>query len=445
MTTDWFVDNASRAFPFVMGAVGNPDGTALQVALPLYAIVDAQLLFGPTVAFDTAANRVYLASVSRDGNDLDFTWRYNATSDLLLSDRLIVMTVTASDAHQVVTASYGIPTSGGLDCTDDISWELQLVFGPLLSRLDEWIADGETIDAVDDEVYFEPGCIQSLYRQHVRSINLANAARTRAEADEDCEALDWPLDAQDYYVQQTCLNGNLRFQEGFNSSIEVNAAANRIIFNARPGAGRGEVCEEPAITPDEMPPANRSTLDGGLRCDEVLRSLNGISGKSLPFLAGTGVQVEAVPNENKLIVTVGVGSSAGCRSIETGDEDLDCNSSAAAATTTTSDACDSDNAPRWIWFGEWFLTAYSPAVDSCPDSCKPIPPTTAGTYYGEVRRGACGPLDYCGTAPQYEWASGPYPARGWYPLEYTCLSPCTSYPPATDGDYDGEIRIGTCE
>lgn len=67
--------------------------------------------------------------------------------------------------------------------------------------------------------------------------------------------------------------------------------------------------------------------------------------------------------------------------------------------------------------------------------CSP-PPTSEGT--------SAGTTSDCGVPQLFQWNEGPIPARGWYPLDYTCLSPCVGYPPDRDGAYQDEIAEGLC-
>lgn len=94
----------------------------------------------------------------------------------------------------------------------------------------------------------------------------------------------------------------------------------------------------------------------------------------------------------------------------------------------------------WSSPGPGYPTA--PDITATAASCGDPPPTPTPTDTGtETGSGTATPD--CGSPQSFEWSTGPFPARGWYPLTYTCT--CSGLPPARDGAYQGEVADGTCE
>lgn len=395
-TTDWFVDNGARAYPFLSSALDAPAVHSLAARMPLDTVLDAQVIFGVDFAYDAATYTVWLYSVERVGADeLTFTWRVTAPADDILGGYAyeVVNTITVDGTIQESRSDIN-PITDESPCGTTTTWEMQLIFGPMTPEsLDSWIEPDETIISDPDELAIEPGCVQSLYAHYSRAVALSNAGRTRATADNG-DDLTWLVPEQPYYTAADCLDGAIRFVDGHNAAVDINATSNSITLNARVGAGAGEACEEIARYDGDIPPAERDTLDGGLRCNEVLRSFNGLPGRSVVIQAGDGVRVDARPDEHKLVITVGVSSSAGCHVIS---DDEVADSIACAEAAAIEEACAVSNLlipgnvgawycqqGRWVFLGS-----------NCVEGQRPINPAAYGVICGseEFPEGACHAAD----------------------------------------------------
>ena len=176
---------------------------------------------------------------------------------------------------------------------------------PLVSLLD---SDEE----ISGEAIVEPALLQILADTYVRSLNLANADRTRYLSPVGCPGESWLNPPQPLYVRETCLAGNLRFVEGFNVSIRQNDFDNSLSFDAAIGAGAGEPCNEVQVYDGEEPPADSLFLTGGPSCSEVVRSLNGAAGPLLQLAADDGAAIKFDLDRHRVTIDVDLHSLAVC-------------------------------------------------------------------------------------------------------------------------------------
>ena len=161
----------------------------------------------------------------------------------------------------------------------------------------------------------EPATIQSMVGSYVRTVNIANAERTRSTSPDECRDHCWSFPLKEHYVESACLEGVIRVKPGYNSNIYQEAHDNKLILGARPGAGEGISCGPVSLTSAEAPPDDRSTLDGGLTCDEVVRSINGVGKQFFTITGGSGVVVSTVPEEHKIVIDVDLRSLVACISL----------------------------------------------------------------------------------------------------------------------------------
>jgi hypothetical protein len=140
----------------------------------------------------------------------------------------------------------------------------------------------------------------------VVSLNVANADRTRAEAPSGCPEYRWSFPTGQYYVNAECLQGEVVFRSGYNVAISQNRTNNSLNFAALINAGLGEVCEELKLFPYETPPigATNGLLGGDFRCNETLRTINGLAGPELNFIAGVGVTILPDSEPHVLLIDI---------------------------------------------------------------------------------------------------------------------------------------------
>lgn len=293
----FFNDNLYRSYPLV------PDPTT---PVPTYAVVDFGCTFFPGAGFNPETDSVYLAELRKISSFIEFEFQTTATA---LANKSLIFRFNTTDPefttgladisveHIGATSVYTIEPLAQ-DCDIEPVWSGYMTIGDVAQLT------AQITTAISGTFTVEPSRVQSQQQAYVRSLTLYNADRTRATTTTDCKAICWPFTVADYYLVASCLSGNVSFKEGYNCEIRQDAAINTISINAYVGAGEGEVCETPAVTSDEEAPVNRTTLDGALKCSEVVRSINGAGGRQFTIRGMEGVTITPVPTEHKLVVNV---------------------------------------------------------------------------------------------------------------------------------------------
>lgn len=201
------------------------------------------------------------------------------------------------------------------DCPDEPVWEGYLVTGPL-DDLAALIPPGCSLITPDNNTVVEPSRVQSLVKHYVRTLNLANDDRTRADAPDGCPELEYPFQTDMTYVQRECLVGDIRIKAGYNAVIFQDSFENSITIAAGVGAGEGEPCAEVPLFPEETTANGKTTLDGASKCNEVLRSINGVGGRILSLIGGPGVTITENPGASQIVIDIDMGGLAVCYSDE---------------------------------------------------------------------------------------------------------------------------------
>lgn len=348
-------DNRFRAYPFLRGEVG-VSGSGAIANVPNDVIVDAGFTMGLESGYVEGEHSVWLSSVTRSGTTLTFVFEsdapglfnrpltftrninggeyqleyqdaiaevYDSESDSLFDAGLVddELFLSLTDGEWLLVTGSWYVTGDGSDisasfsydgddeCDADPLWSGFLVTG----RFDDFtIADASSWTG--DVAVVEPATIVSLVNSYVSTVNVGNADRTRVDAAEGCPEMSWayPVGEDVVHIQQTCLTGGIRFKAGYNAEIEQDNAQNQIIIGADVGAGEGVPCDEIPLFPAETPPEGSTLYEGGPRCNEVLRSINGMGGQLLRILSGTGVNITEVPAQNKLIMDFDMRGLAVC-------------------------------------------------------------------------------------------------------------------------------------
>ena len=191
--------------------------------------------------------------------------------------------------------------------TDEIA---ELVASRIIGAV--WVPGAVTVSLVEGPAYVEPSRIRNLEASYVRSLVVANDPRTRADVVEGCADLCFSYEPR-VCVSCDCIAGAVRFVEGYNSQIRIDLQANAIVFDAQLGGGAGLTCQEvPACYDELMVPPGRYTLSGSLRCEDVVRTLNGSGGQFFRIRSGTGVSITDMPEHNRIIIEFSMANMAAC-------------------------------------------------------------------------------------------------------------------------------------
>ncbi len=318
----WFNDNRNRAFPFLKGTVAAWNAASNTIeGLPNSVIVDAGFVAGLSAGFENGVHSIWLQQVYRVGSTFFFEFQSDAPG---LFEQPIVFSRSASaDEYEFEHTDNFSPAADSSETSESLSegecdpeplWSGYLVTGPLDDLVARLPANGSLTRTSGGII--EPALVQNAAMSYVESINLANADRTRVDAPDGCPPVEWAYDVgQDVvHVNARCLRGDVRFKAGYNATVRQETGENQIIFGAEVGAGEGQPCDEVPLFAGEVPPDGSALLEGGPRCNDIVRSINGIGGQFGSLLSGTGVRITEVPDLHKIIVDVNMSQLAICYS-----------------------------------------------------------------------------------------------------------------------------------
>lgn len=321
---NWLNSNEGRSYPFLAGLTGQAVTGPLTLSnLPNETIVDCGFLAGLSSEYVVGESEVYLYQVRRQDSFLYFEFRSTAPG---LYGVPLVFTRSVTDGRYITERQEegtGPPLTSISDdsisvnetsvaCVAEPLWSGFLVTGDLSPLLELLPGDGSITAAVEGDTKVEPGTVQSLVKGFVRSINLANEDRTRADLPLDCGVTEWPVPAGDLIVYRRCLIGEVRFRDGFNSEVQLLPETNTIEIIPGVGSGEGQPCTELQLSEREVPINGSPFLSGGRPCNSVLRSVNGIGGPRLPLLAGPGVGIDLDVASSRIVIDVDMRGQAVC-------------------------------------------------------------------------------------------------------------------------------------
>lgn len=289
----WLNDNEYRSYPFI--PQDTVEASLSDVELPHELIVEAVFIMGLEAEFDESMDYIYLHEVRRTALTIEIEFR--TTADGASNYSLTFTRLITADNWETTDAEAGVIEVSGSSadsyaCGETPRWEGTLTTGKLDAILLALPDPGDSLTFLPGEWTIEPARIQSLRKAFLQSIGLANVDRTRWKADPECDETVSPSE-RPIYVHTACMDGELKFKEGYNCSIRQEDSTNTIIIGAIVGAGSGLACEEVPLYDGEVPPEGSDLLSGGPSCTEILKTLNGVGGRIVRIFGGPGIQVTA--------------------------------------------------------------------------------------------------------------------------------------------------------
>lgn len=322
---NFLAENQGRTFPFTPHfqeelAVSEESLSAAGIYnmqnLPNDAIVDFGCIMGVQSYFVEGTSSVYLFEIRREGSLFVFEFRSTAPGleEYALS---FSRSVTSDDFETEYSDALPITldfSQSASNCVSDVNWEGYLVTGSMLELAELLDDDGDKLKGDELDAIVEPALVHNMSYAHARSINLANADRTRADNADDCDSLVWPFTIQPIYVNHLCAIGKIRFKPGYNCVIDQDSEENSITIGAEVAAGEGEPCDEVLLFDSESPPTGETLVTGGPACNEVFRSINGVGGRVVDILSGAGVVINSDPENHQIVVDINLHDLAVCYS-----------------------------------------------------------------------------------------------------------------------------------
>lgn len=298
----FYNDNEYRAYPFIFKARANN--------LPDSAIVDCGIIMGLDSEFDPELHSVWLKEIRRLNNEFIFEFSTNAPG---AAEKPLIFTRPHNADEWLTEDAESAPyVKDDNSCAIEPAWSGFLVTGPLKDLAAALPQNGTITLGVNYTL--EPARIQSLVRSYLRSICLGNLSRPVAKSKCDTS----PEPPRHVVVNKRCINGDIRFKEGYNAQIRQRILTNEISISAGKGFGAqydAALCENKGEVPfytDEQPPEGSQFLSGGPACDELISSVNGVVGPDVAIVGGTGVNVSVDENNpNTIIVTLSPTAIAG--------------------------------------------------------------------------------------------------------------------------------------
>ncbi len=304
----WYNDNQFRDYPFITRveplAETTDFGDEPLFHLPHSAILDFGAIMEIDAEFSEASGHIiYLHSVARFSDIFTFKLRTTAAGAAnyemvfhrdLTSPEFLISWESASTIDPESPSPFTCPNLS--------RWSGFVVTGSM-DELAGLLTNGTTLTAVPGLWQIEPARVQSLARSYLRSVSLANAARLHATPQVGCSLSSSEAANQPAIANTLCMAGNLGWKEGFNCTIRQDNNNNAIIIGAGVGIGDGVPCAEIPLYDGEHPPADSPFLSGGPACNEVIKSINGISGTDINFVAGPGFRIQPdTVNPHKLVI-----------------------------------------------------------------------------------------------------------------------------------------------
>ncbi len=300
----FFNENENRSYPFAPGGVLPPEA----------AVVDAGFVLGPKTRFKTGVDTLQLARIRRQSDYFYFDFTSSAP-ELFGLYLTFSRHITDSDFSTEFTDSGTVgfsasSLSGSIDDTpqecDEPLWAGFLVTGRTQTLATLLPADGEITYSAE----VEPALLQNLAESFVVKLAIANDDRTRVQPPEGCGEIS--SDENITYVRSNCITKDIAIHPGYNANVRQSSIDNSITLGAAVGDGAGQPCAPVPVYVGESPAAGSTLLEGGLRCNETIRTINGVGGPQLNLIAGRGVTITSDPADNRVIVNVNMSGLALC-------------------------------------------------------------------------------------------------------------------------------------
>jgi len=299
----FFNENGNRAYPFVPSD-NSPPNTL---------VVDAGFIVGPKTRFKTGVHRIWLAAVRRQASYFYFDFQSDApelyglalTFSRHVTDPDFYVEFLDSGTSGLSESSESGSTASPYACEEPL-WSGFLTTGKAESLTAALPTDG-VIACVG---VVEPGLIQNLAESFVVKFAVANDDRTRVQPALGCGEI---VDTSNIiHIKSNCVVGDVVFVPGYNANVRQSSTDNSITIGAAVGDGAGEPCTPVELYDGEAPAENSTLLEGGPRCNETIRSINGAGGPQLNLIAGKGVTITGSPEDNRVIINVNMSGLALC-------------------------------------------------------------------------------------------------------------------------------------
>ena len=332
----FYFDNMFRAYPFLDSTLG--------MDIPEETVLDFNCFILSEVGYVAETSKVWLYKINREGSYFTFSFACDAPD---LSGKLLEFTKTLDDKEVAyifssieeentdlknIDGGY----SSGFECANSILWEGYIIIGNL-SKIASIIDEGESVYDYAKLTQVEPSLIIDNQKNYMQSINIANKIANRVTIPEGCSESSSSSSSSfyqeyksDIVAYQTCISGEVFFSNGYSCDVSISSIENSVNFIPDAfNSDKGKFCgNEPEVRyPSNLVPGIRVGIahpliagsvlySGGPTCPETLKSINGISGKRLWILAGTGISITENNQSHSLGVSATLSGLAVCSNLD---------------------------------------------------------------------------------------------------------------------------------
>jgi hypothetical protein len=295
----FYNDNEYRAYPFIF----QPAAT-----LTTSLVVDAGIVMGLDADFDPKQHSVWLHSVTRGATTITLQLRTDAPGAV---ETPLVFSRGVNDEQWTTEFAATSPADITVaPCAAEPIWHGFLTTGTL-AAFTAVTPVNTTRTFAKNEYQLEPALIQNLAKSYLRSISVGNYSRTTIPPCGSVNSLVRPIVAH-----TQCMQGDIRLTEGYRCSIAQTDRSSTLTISAALTAGQfvdAGLCENGSELPlfeGESLAENSVFYSGGPACSELISTINGIGGRAVNIIGGSGVRITTTPD--KITVTLDANSRNNC-------------------------------------------------------------------------------------------------------------------------------------
>ena len=251
-----FVPTTTDTFAFISGG-----------AMPKDLILDCGFTLGPLLNYDPEVGVVYLRSIKRVGDNLQFTFYANTGTEILTF--VFVRDKDSDFGDTDYQEGAGGPSYGiGFLVTGDLS----VFHGTLLEGEEKVLFSfSEPGHLYQYDATVEPALVITTLEHAVLDVSVGNLLRLEDQPCDGC-GTPTPLDNTTVRLQDGAehMVGRIRIRPGYNIAVSANTDDQAISLVASVGEGMGEVCDaDPVRYAGDIP-------DQGSRCRDFIFTIDGI-------------------------------------------------------------------------------------------------------------------------------------------------------------------------
>lgn len=150
----------------------------------------------------------------------------------------------------------------------------------------------------------EPGRVFVLTGYGAKTIEVWTQQRTRVRLSDDCLAIPFQSQTSTYVQLAEYSDVPVRFAGGYQILVYQSFDGDALTIQSELDGGELGAPTEEIPLPGETQVEYRDYLDGGLACNRVLRTINGVAGPSIELRGELGVLIESHPGLSRVVVDV---------------------------------------------------------------------------------------------------------------------------------------------